>query len=78
MHREVGYVRLGSHVVVLVFLFPAKSAVISRAVIKQTFRDVYSDRQRSGQQKLRGTLSPTLSHTSVACSRIPSRNVNIP
>lgn len=56
--------RLGCHVVLMLFLFSsAQSAVNSRALIKQTFGDTYSDRQHSGQTKLAGP--PLLPHVPV-------------
>lgn len=53
MHKRLGCVGLGCHVVdLMLFLFSAQSAVNSRALIKQTFGDTYSDGQNSGQLKL--------------------------
>lgn len=53
MHKRLGCVGLGCHVVdLMLFLFSAQSAVNSRALIKQTFGDTYSDGQNSGQPKL--------------------------
>lgn len=54
--------RLGCFDVVSL-LFSAQSAVNSRALIKRTIRDTYSDRQHSGQPKLVGP--PPLPHVPI-------------